>query len=107
LKRIIFTILLCVIGWHSEAQDKRVRDTVVRDSTVHYQSTSRDTVARDSTNLYKKIQDYSDKSQLTQWLHQWIFRPIDRGNQKSDSIQRRDLSPDYAAFSGKIIRRVV
>ncbi len=55
---------------------------------------------RDSA-LYNKINHYSQKSKVTQWLYSWVFR-----SPSSSIYNSKAGSPEYSSFEGKIIRHI-
>lgn len=59
---------------------------------------------KDSTELYKKIEDYSERSQFTKMVHKWVFRPTGNKPQRHDNQRRR---PNYQKYSGKIVRKII
>ncbi len=57
---------------------------------------------QDSTQFYKKIENYSETSNVTKLLHKWFFRPTTQ--QKKDVTYEK---PSYERFEGKIIRKII
>ena len=62
------------------------------------------TTVKDSTELYKKIEDYSEKNKITKTLHKWLFRPT--GN-KPDRPNETRRHPNYQKYSGRIVRNII
>lgn len=60
--------------------------------------------AQDSTEVYKKIEDYSEKRTFTKRIHKLIFRPTDKDSQRKSNDQRNPAN--YKPFEGKIIRKI-
>ncbi len=60
-------------------------------------------VVKDSTQLYKKIEDYSEKRKFTKMIHKWVFRSsINKPDYNKERIQ-----PNYQQYSGKIVRNII
>lgn len=59
------------------------------------------TVAKDSTHLYKKIENYSNRSKLTRFAYSLVFKSYTVKPRKKKPIQE-----SYSRFEGKIIRRI-
>ncbi len=57
---------------------------------------------KDSTDIYKKLENYSDKSKFTQLIHKWIFRPS-----KPEDKRRPKKKPNYSRYNGKIVRNII
>lgn len=71
-------------------------------STQFYGQTK--TTVKDSTDLYKKIEDYSEKNKVTKTLHKWMFRPT---GDKPDRPNENRRQHDYQKYSGKIVRNII
>lgn len=57
----------------------------------------------DSTNLYEKIEDYSERSKATKFLHKLIFKSTNKKpSRKTKEVKKQNLRP----FKGKIIRTI-
>jgi len=59
--------------------------------------------SRDTTNIYKRIEQYSDKRKFTKKVHQLIFRSTAKKHKKATPKNNRD----YSDLEGKIIRNIV
>lgn len=70
--------------------------------TAYSQEEEKET-AKDSIKLYRKIEEFSEKTKLTKMLHDMVFRPT-RGN-KNKTI-RIPEHRSYQQFEGKIIRNI-
>lgn len=60
--------------------------------------------ANDSIELYKKIEDYSEKSKFTRMIHKWVFRSTENKPQRKPQPRRH---PEYGKYKGKIIRNII
>lgn len=58
--------------------------------------------AKDTTDIYKKIENYSEKSKLTKLIHKWIFRSSEPV--KKEKTKRK---PNFIRYEGKIIRNII
>jgi len=59
---------------------------------------------KDSLEIYRKIEEFSEKRKITRMLHNMVFKPTSN-NQKS-SIKIPD-ERNYKEYEGKIIRRII
>lgn len=58
---------------------------------------------KDSTNIYKRIEQYSEKRKFTKKIHQLIFRSTAEKHKEATPKNNRD----YSDLEGKIIRDIV
>ena len=61
------------------------------------------TPAKDSIQVYKKIEQYSKRSKVTEQLHKWLFRPARNKPKKPTEKQK---PTNFAPYAGKIIRNI-
>lgn len=62
---------------------------------------------KDSTKLYRDIQEFSKKRKSTNFLYQFLFRPVTLPSaQKIKSKKKEKLPRPYSDFEGKIIRDI-
>ncbi len=101
LKKIIFLLIVLGYSFSGFSQQKKTLPDSLQHATNTQQKTVDSTTA-DSTNLYNKIRHYSRKNKITHQLYKWIFRSKKyRPKQKPEQAP-----PNYAPFSGKIIRNI-
>jgi hypothetical protein len=58
-------------------------------------------VTKDSSEVYKNIQNYSNKNKFTKFLHKLIFEPVNF-KKKNPTVKQQNL----LTFEGKIIRNI-
>ena len=61
---------------------------------------------KDSTEVYKKIEDYSQKRKFTKFVYKLIFQPIKSRNSGKSKRVKRIVPLSYKNFEGKIIRNI-
>ncbi|MBK5285347.1 MAG: hypothetical protein JJE25_08070, partial [Bacteroidia bacterium] len=62
---------------------------------------------KDSTKLYRDIEKFSKKRKSTNFLYQFLFRPVPAPEtQKRKSKKKNKLPEPYSEFEGKIIREI-
>lgn len=61
---------------------------------------------KDSTEVYKKIQDYSQKRKFTKFIHKLIFQPIKSRSSGKKKRVKRVIPISYKKVEGKIIRDI-
>lgn len=61
---------------------------------------------KDSTEVYKKIQEYSQKRKFTKFVHKLIFQPIETRNSGRKRLAKRVRPTSYKKYEGKIIRNI-
>ena len=59
-------------------------------------------IEKDSTDIYKKIENYSEKSKFTKLIHRWIFRPSDK-----QTTRTKRIKPNYRPYEGKTVRKII
>ncbi len=59
---------------------------------------------KDTLDIYEKIEQFSQKSDFTEKLHQLLFRPT---KNKPRNTQEQRHRPKYKPFAGKVIRRII
>lgn len=57
----------------------------------------------DTIKLYQEIEEFSEKTRLTRFIHQMVFRPVGRNPQAN---LRRQKERSYRKYQGKIIRKI-
>ena len=68
-------------------------------------SAQQSTVKKDTTRLYKKIETYSKRSKINQFIYSVVFKPVATNPEKKKRYRKLIVKP-YSAFEGKIIRQI-
>lgn len=80
---LLFIFFLCFCSW-GQAQEKKTE--------------------KDSVEIYKKIEEFSEKRKFTRMLHNLVFKPTSNDNRSTISARTyRNLRP----YHGKIIRNII
>jgi hypothetical protein len=70
----------------------------------------KDTIKEKRDKMYKNIETFSKKKKFTKFLYRLIFRPVKEKEPASTRKRTRKKTPEmvsaYAAYEGKIIRRI-
>lgn len=103
MKKLLFLVLILGYTGVSFAQKKEViQDSVSRDSITIHKTMKEVEKSKDSTGIYKNIKEYSEKSKVGKILHKLMFSEPDKKTGKKEE----DNLPNYAPYSGRIIRDI-
>ncbi|WP_339839013.1 hypothetical protein [uncultured Flavobacterium sp.] len=61
---------------------------------------------KDTMKMYKNIENYSEKSRFTKFLHKLVFEPSKKPSTDTTSIKKK-IEKNYSAYEGKIIRNII
>lgn len=71
--------------------------------TIDFAFAQKTPVKKDTTLIYKNIESFSKKRQITKYMYSVLFKPV--VNKKKKVYKKLILRP-YSAFEGKIIRKI-